>query len=197
MNASTFQRFALAGVLCLGLAASAAAAQDRPPALGQAQGHRGPEARGPRAGDRQQRFADMEHRRTQRLHDLLQIRPDQDGAFRTFMTALEQARPQRGPRRDGQPGRRRDPGAPAEVPLTTPERLDRMNQRMAERTAERRQRLQKTTAAVKAFYAVLSPEQRRAFDGLPVMRGGERGGRHWGGHGGGHDRGFRGHPPVG
>jgi periplasmic protein CpxP/Spy len=194
----TFQRFAVAGAVCLGLAASAAAAQDRPAGPGgapgaHAPGDRGPGQRGPRGADREKRFADMKQRREQRLHDLLQIKPDQEGAFHTFLTSLDQARPQRGQRPDGarKPGERgpegRGPGAQPQPKLTTPERLDRMNQRMAERTAERQQRLQKTTAAVKAFYAVLSPEQRKAFDELQVIKigdrhhGGRRGG-HWGGH---------------
>jgi len=204
LNKSTFQHIAIAGALCLGLAASAAA-QDRPGAPGgpqQAQGARAAGARGPREGDRQKRFADMKQRREQRLHDLLQIRPEQDAAFRTFMTALDQARPQRGQRpdgqgADGQRGRQRGPqgqGAASQAPLTTPERLDRLTQRMAQRTAERRERLQKTTAAVKTFYAMLSPGQRKAFDQLPVMRIGDRGGGHRSGHGGG---GFQGRAPVG
>jgi hypothetical protein len=126
----------------------------------------------------------MKQRRQQRLHDLLQIKPDQETAFRTFAAAIDQARPERGQRPDGAKGPgARGPGAQPPAPLTTPERLDRMNQRMAQRTAERQQRLQKTTAAVKTFYAVLSPEQRKAFDELQVIKiGGRHGpGRHWGG----------------
>ena len=184
MKTTPFQRIALAGALTLGLAVSAAAAQDRPAGPGgpQAQGApgaRGPGQRGPRGGDRQKLFAEMKQRREQRLHDLLQIKPDQEAAFRTFTAALDQARPQRGQRPDGAKG----PGAQPPAPLTTPERLDRMNQRMAQRTAERQQRLQKTTAAVKTFYAALSPEQRKAFDELQLIKiGGRHGpGRHWGG----------------
>jgi protein CpxP len=188
----TVQRIVVAGVLCLGLAASAAAAQDRPAGPGgpSAAGAPDPGARGPRGGDRQKLFAEMQHRREQRLHDLLQIKPDQETAFRTFVAALEQARPQRG--LDGARG----PGAAAQAPLTAPERLDRMTQRMAERTAERQQRLQKVTAAVKTFYGALTPEQRKAFDELPLLKvGGD--GRHGDGHWGGRMmRGrFQGPPP--
>jgi protein CpxP len=95
--------------------------------------------------------ADMQHRREQRLHDLLQIKPDQETAFRTFVTAQEQGRPQGGP-----------PGAERK-PLTTPERLDREAQRIAQ--------LQQRLAAVKTFYAVLTPDQRKAFDQMPMMMG--------------------------
>jgi hypothetical protein len=145
-------RVALASALCLGLAA-AAAAQDR---------QAGP---GPR--DRQKQVEDMQHRREQRLHDLLQIKPDQEGAYRTFVTALEQLRPQGGLRRGQGP----QAGAQAQA-LTTPERLDRAAQRLG----EAQQRLQKASAAVKTFYAVLTPEQRKAFDSMPMLiRAGDEG----------------------
>lgn len=165
----TFQRLALAAVLGLGLVVSAAA-QDRAP------GPNGPP--GPRGADRQKLFEDRQHRREQRLHDLLQIKPDQETAFRTFVSSLEQARPQRPQRRDRAAGQgQRGPGAEREA-LTTPQRLDRQAQRLA----DAQQRLQKESAAVKTFYAVLSPDQRKAFDsmgGVGLGRGqgpGRRGG---------------------
>jgi hypothetical protein len=139
---SPFLRIALAAVIGFGLACSAAA-QDRAP----------PGARG---ADRQRLFEDMQHRREQRLHDLLQIKPDQEAAFRAFAGAVEQARAQRGP----------EPDAPSTA-LTTPERLDRAARRLAGAQA----RLQKTSAAVKTFYAVLTPDQRKAFDALPLRFG--------------------------
>jgi hypothetical protein len=105
---------------------------------------------------------------------LLQIKPDQETAFRTFAASLEQSRPQR--QRQGGPGeRRRAPGAEHET-LTTPQRLDRAAQRLA----DAQQRLQKESAAVKTFYAVLTPDQRKAFDatgGEGFGRGGGFGGR--------------------
>lgn len=169
----TFQRIALAAVIGFGLVVSASA-QDRAPASG------GPQ--GPRGGDRQKLFEDMQHRREQRLHDLLQIKPDQEAAFRAFTTVLEQARPHRDHDRQG-----RD-GSKARAQLTTPERLDRAAQRMA----ERQQRMQKTSAAVKTFYAALTPDQRKAFDAMPMPFGGDHGGF---GHRGGFMRGrFEGAP---
>ncbi len=204
---TTFQSIAIAAAACLslGLAVSAAGAQDRPAGPGGGAQAQGPQTkgdwarRGPRGADREKLFAEMKQRRQQRLHDLLQIRSDQEGAFRTFLAALEQARPQRTPgqdrRRPGGPGH---PGSGPQEGLTTPERLDRMNQRIA----ERQQRAQKTTAAVKTFYAVLTAEQRKAFDELPILKVGERHrggpgfggpGGHWGGR---MMRGpFRGPPP--
>jgi hypothetical protein len=120
----------------------------------------------------------MQHKREQRLHDLLQIKPDQESAFRTFASSLEQARPQRGVRQGGQRGPGRDGAREERAALTTPERLDRSLQRLA----QAQQRLQKEAAAVKTFYAVLSPDQRKAFDaagGVGFGRGdgfGRRGG---------------------
>lgn len=168
---STFRRIAAAGVACLsmGLAASALA-QDRPAVAGRAGSGLAPGPLGPRGADRPNPLAETKQRREQRLQDLLQIRPDQEPAFRTFLITLEQGRPQlapgAGPRRQDGPG---GFAAADRERLTTPERLDRMAQRMA----ERQQRTQKTVAAVKSFYAVLSPEQRKAFDALPVMRIGD------------------------
>jgi hypothetical protein len=147
----TFQRVALAVILGAGLVASAAA-QDRGP---------GPPSGGPPGGDRQKLFEDMRQRRQQRLHDLLQIRPEQETAFRTFVSSLEPLRPRRARRGLRGDGAQEQPRAA----LTTPERLDRAQQRLA----EAQQRLQKQAAVVKAFYAALSPEQRRVFDEFPAM----------------------------
>jgi len=149
---STFQRVALAAVIGFGLVVSAAA-QDRSPGPGASAGARG--------GDRQKLFEDRQHSREQRLHDLLQIKPDQETAFRTFVSSLEQARPERGQRQGGR-------GQGEREALTTPQRLDRAAQRLG----EAQQRLQKEAAAVKTFYAVLSPDQRKAMDTMPLRFGG-------------------------
>ena len=179
------KRAAAAAVLCLGLtvAASAAGAQDRPAGPG------GP-PHGDRAAERQKMFENVRHQREQRLHDLLQIRPDQDGAFRAYLAALESQRKpgERGPGRDGRPGEPK----PQERAMTTPERLDRMTARMA----ERQQRFQQKIAATKTFYAALNADQRKAFDAMPRMGGeGRRGGHR--GHFGGRGPGFEGPPPRG
>ena len=67
--------------------------------------------------------------------------------------------------------------------MTTPERLDRMGERMKARQA----RFEQHAAATKRFYAQLSPSQQKAFDAMGPrggMKGGHRGG-HRGGPGGG------------
>ncbi len=143
-------------------------------------------------------FENFKHQREQRLHDLLQIRPDQEGALRAYLAAVEpQRKPgDRGPGREGREGKDGRPGA--DRPMTTPERLDRMAARMA----ERQQRFQATAAATKTFYAALSPDQRKAFDAMPRMGGGEGRGfghGHFGGRGEGRGPGSEGprQPPRG
>jgi protein CpxP len=168
MNA-TWKRAAAAGALCLGLAAAAAAgAQDRPAAGGPPSAARNGE-------HRRMMFEQMRQRREQRLHDLLQIKPDQEAAFHTFLAAA--APPRRDGDKDGK-GRGGPGGGQPPAPLTTPQRLDRMAARMA----ERQQRFQQVAAATRTFYGVLSAEQRKAFDEMGPMMG--RGhGRARGGHG--------------
>lgn len=177
-----FKRAAFAGVLCLTLAgAVGASAQDRQP---------GPPGRnaGQRAAERQKMFEEFKQRREMRLHDLLQIKPAQEGAFKAYLAAIEPA-----PKDHPMPA----PGAMPK-PLTTPERLDRAAQRIAE--------MQKRLAATRTFYAGLSPEQQKAFDELGPMGGRGGHGHHgfgghggWGGHRGpggpGGPDGFQGPPP--
>jgi len=63
--------------------------------------------------------------------------------------------------------------------LTTPQRMELMDKRMAERQAQMKQR----SDAVKAFYAQLTPEQQKTFDSRPMRGGpGGPGGMHGGGH---------------
>jgi hypothetical protein len=58
-----------------------------------------------------------------------------------------------------------------------------MAQRMQDHMARRQAAFQRRAAATKALYASLSPEQRRAIDALPMLRGGHGG---WGTGPGGH-----------
>lgn len=121
------------------------------------------------------------------LHDLLNIHPDQEAAFQTFIAAMH-------PTKDEADRKPPEPGEMAH--LTTPERLDRISARMAEHQA----RFQAMITATKTFYAALTPEQQRAFDALPPMMGRGpmghgHGGGGWGGHHGGWDRGGPPGPP--
>ncbi len=137
-----------------------------------------------RTWDPAQMRARMEERRTARLHALheaLGIRLDQEAAFAAFAAATMR------PPEDGRQGLH--PGATgadraALANLTTPERLDRMGQRMQEHIARRQEAFARRAGATKALYSALSPGQRRTMDALPLLRGGHREG--WGkgnGHG--------------
>jgi Spy/CpxP family protein refolding chaperone len=113
---------------------------------------------GDRAAMREQWRKAHQERRARFLHDVLNIRPDQEAALQAFL-ADTQRQPHEHKdwaQRDGQ----------AAAPMTTPQRLDQMAAMMAKRSAERQAAFQRRADAVKRFYAVLSPEQKRAFDAL-------------------------------
>ena len=101
----------------------------------------------------------MEHMRAEHLrllHDALSIRPDQEGVWQAFAAAMT-PQPGDAERRWGGEGENGE-----HQHLTTPERLDRMQARMAEHMAA----FQRHVAAVKALYAALTPAQQRTFDAL-------------------------------
>lgn len=115
---------------------------------------------------------EMRERRAERLRAVLQLRREQEPALQALLAASE-------PRMDRERRFDRDAGA-----LSTPQRLERMRQRMAERQAA----FERRADATLRFYDQLDPAQRRAFDALGPMggkgghgmrdRGGRRGG--WG-----------------
>ena len=109
------------------------------------------------------RMRDHAEARAKALHDILNLRPDQDAALQAFQASMKPPEGMRG---------HRDKEALAG--LTTPERLDRMAARLAQRQAE----FQRRAEAIKQFYAVLSPEQQSAFDALPGLIGEGRMGGH-------------------
>ena len=146
-------RFAAAGAFgALALATtSGALAQESATAPDQAMG------RGHRdeAAWREMRQA-RQAERTQAMRAVLQLRPDQEGAFQTFEQAAASRRPMDG---------RREADASMST-MTTPQRLDLHLSHMDEREAKLRQ----FVAATKQFYAVLTPQQQKAFDGLMTLR---------------------------
>jgi hypothetical protein len=153
----------------LALSAGASFAQAPPP----------PGAPGPSAEGRHWQRPDpaqMAERHAQHLRDALQLRPDQEGALQALVAA---SRPPAG---EHEHMRHEERGAA----LTTPQRLDRMQARMAEHETRFRARAE----AIKRFYAQLTPAQQKAFDALHGGFGHGMGGRHGfhGGHGmrGGH-----------
>jgi hypothetical protein len=104
------------------------------------------------------------------MHDLLQLRPDQEAAFQTFIASMKP--PEGGEHHDMARGHEEMEH------LTTPQRLDRMAAHMA----EHQQAFERHAAAVKTFYATLSPEQQKAFDAMASHH--FHGGHGMGEHGG-------------
>ena len=165
----TLSAAALAGGLAICLAASATAQQGPPPP--------GAEAGAGQHGDRAEMRERFEARRAQRqqvMHDALGLRADQEGAWQAFIASERRPGGERGMRhREGGEGQRAE--------LSTPERLDRMQQRMAERQARFAQRAE----SIKRFYASLDPRQQKTFDALLAEGGGMGGFGHRGHRGAG------------
>ncbi|AOW11535.1 hypothetical protein LPB72_22600 [Hydrogenophaga crassostreae] len=131
---------------------------------------------------RAERMEKMQKRMAERQAKLkaeLKLAPEQEAAWTAFVerTAHE---PRMAGKRDG--AQREDWSK-----LTTPERLDKMQARHAERSAEMTKRID----ATKSFYATLTPEQQKTFDSQSMrgfqragMKGGKRGmGKHGHHHG--------------
>jgi hypothetical protein len=163
----------------VGLIAAAALASVSTLALAQAAPAGGPPTAEQRAAWKakvEERMHEHMEMHAKHLHDLLQLRPDQDAALQTLMAALAPSpMDHMGDHHMGPGG----PGGPMDhhmppgeghddfAKLTTPERLDKMASMMAEHSAKHQAEFQKHASAIKAFYAVLSPEQKRAFDAMP------------------------------
>ena len=120
---------------------------------------------------RQEMHQQRQQRRAEALKQKLALSADQETAWASFQQAMQPpARP-----------------APAQdwKSLTTPQRLEQMRGLHSQRMAE----FDRRAEAVKAFYAVLRPEQQRVFDEQGLQRwshfgpGGHGGPRGQGGHG--------------
>ncbi|MFT4266785.1 MAG: Spy/CpxP family protein refolding chaperone [Xenophilus sp.] len=164
------QRMLWAGVLA---SAAFAASAQTPPATdtqpAQAQG-----AAPARPPADHKRFEREQQHRAERLAALkgkLKLDASQEGAWATYTAALQ-------PPADAKPPQRPDRAEFAK--LTTPERLDRLQARQAERAAE----FAKRADATKAFYAQLSPAQQKTFDAESLHFGPPPGGPHDPHHGG-------------
>ena len=129
-----------------------AAAQDSPPPPGPPPMMDGP------GGPMMMRHHRLDpEARAQHLRDVLQLRADQDGALKAYLAALEPKDWSKdGPKKELVEG-------PPKI-LTTPERLDRETEHLARAKAR--------IDATRAFYAALSPSQKKAFDALGPMGGG-------------------------
>ena len=125
-------------------------------------------------GSHQERMVERVAKRQAELKTKLKITPAQDGAWTTFAASMQ-------PPAGGMMDLRHDPKVKAEMDkLTTPERIDKMQALRAERMKTMNAEMDKRGTATKAFYAVLSSEQKAVFDAITPFPG-----RH-GGHDG-HD----------
>ena len=125
----------------------------------------------PAQPQRMERMKEHRAKRLAALKDKLKLTAAQESAWTTYTTANQPpagARPQRMDRAEF-------------AKLTTPERLERMQTRQAERSAM----FAKRAEATKTFYAALSADQKKTFDAETVHAGGH-GHRGHGGHRG-HD----------
>jgi Spy/CpxP family protein refolding chaperone len=106
-----------------------------------------PPACGPHGEFSQHRGEHMKHNH-QRLHDRLKLAPEQEGAWQKLMDT-------QGPMIKGERAK-----TESKAKLTTPEREEQWLERMK----EHQELLTKHVVALKDFYAVLTPEQQKAFD---------------------------------
>ena len=141
-------------------------------ALSGASAQQQPPPRGPSPETRAFHEA-LEKQHLQDLRTVLRLRADQEPALAAFVQA------ERLQGRGEGPAAHRGP-PPVEA-LSTPQRLDEMAKREAQRAGERQRRAD----ALRTFYAALSPEQRQVFDALMRLQGPRRHGgpRGPGGHG--------------
>jgi protein CpxP len=116
----------------------------------------------------------------------LQITPAQEAAWSAFAATMQPMAWQ-GQGRQG-------PGPQDMSQMTAPQRLDAMRAMRTQRMTEMNTRMDQRDSAVKALYAVLTPEQRKVFDAETLPKrgghhagmGGGKGGGMGGGMGGGH-----------
>lgn len=94
------------------------------------------------------KFAERIEKRQTELHDKLKLTPEQETAWKKFSEKMKPT------------GSRNRPDPSELSALHAPERLERMLALMKEHES----RMADRVAAVKEFYAVLTPEQQKLFD---------------------------------
>lgn len=166
-----YKTLAAAGGALAILALGAPAQAQQPPAAGQR----------PAMEGRWQRPdpAQMRAQMAERMTAVLQLTPQQKPALDAFLASMA-------PPEGAREGRREEMGQMRD--MTTPQRLDAMGAKMA----ERQQAFARRAEATKRFYAQLTPSQQKAFDALGPMgrgMGPGREGHGMGGHHGGPGRG--------
>lgn len=113
-----------------------------------------PEQAAPRQAQMRERMKDHMLKRSKELKAKLKLRPEQEPAWDSFMAAMKPIGPLTRPSR-------------AEMEqLTTPQRLDKMRELRQQRNAAMDRRME----ATKAYYATLTPEQKKIFDAQTLHR---------------------------
>ena len=147
--------------LLAGAAFAASAQTPPPPPAGAPAAEASP--RSAERADPAKRFEQRQQRRAQRmaaLKDKLKLDASQETAWSSFAAAQQPPAP---------PAQR--PSREDLAKMTTPQRLDHMQQRQAELSAAFARRAD----ATRSFYAALKPEQQQTFD-AETLRMGPRGG---------------------
>lgn len=93
-----------------------------------------------------------------KLHDALKLTADQEGAWKTFTASMH------GPAKADRPDREEL------SKLTTPERAEKM----LDLAKQHQERMAEHVAALKTFYGVLTPEQKKIFDEQHAFQHGAR-----------------------
>jgi protein CpxP len=112
------------------------------------------------------KMEEMHAKRVAELKTKLKITPAQEGAWTTFTAAMKP------PARDA----KQRPDRAELDKLSTPERLDKVRALRTQHMADMQAQMDKRDEATKAFYAVLSPEQKKLFDEEHARMGSHRGG---------------------
>lgn len=103
------------------------------------------------SAEQQAKFEQMRAKHQAKLHDKLKITAAQEDAWKTFITKTTPVRPATPPVRLSKEEWSK---------LTTPQRLDHMQ----EFAKQREEHMAQNIAATKEFYAALSAEQQKVFD---------------------------------
>ncbi len=111
-------------------------------------------------------------KRLAELKTQLQLTPAQEGAWNQFAEAMRPA------------GAMQRPDHDALMKLPTPERIDQMRAMRQQHMAQ----MDRRAEATKAFYATLTPEQKKRFDDQTARMMARHGGMEHGGHHGHHGR---------
>ena len=107
---------------------------------------------GPPSPDMEKAMAEHRAQMAKDMHTILRLRADQEPAWQVFETALAPPPP---------------PSDRPTVSASALQHLDMMDKQRAEKSTQHA----KKEAAVRGFYAALSPDQQQVFDALVRLRG--------------------------